>query len=321
MIDQLITALNKEVDLSAEEIADTLWLAMHMEQSGTVVDSQTTEAQSSQRLEQEISNNSEPKTLKSPPESTEERQDESKEEPQEEKKAELYNKKPDQSQKSLEIPFKVPDAPSLREQLDLARALRPLMRRIPSGSTLVLDEAATTQRIADEGIWLPILRPTLEPWLDLELVVDEGISMQIWRHTIKELERLLTNYGVFRDVRVWGLISNEQNKIQIRRGIGTTAKNQPARSAAELIDSSGRRLVLVVSDCVSDLWRNGDVNSALKTWSNNVPTAIIQMLPKWLWARTALGWATEVRFQGLAPAVSNRQLIANTVSLWSEIGK
>ena len=43
------------------------------------------------------------------------------------------------------------------------------------------------------------------------------------------------------------------------------------------------------------------------------------MLPKWLWARTALGWATEVRFQGLAPAVSNRQLIANTVSLWSEI--
>ena len=327
MIDQLISALNQEVDLSAEEIADTLWLAMHMEGSGKAVDSvsrtsqeskldsETTVEKSSQRSEQELSNKSESKISKSQPESTEERQDGSKEE----KKAELYHQKPDKSQKLLEIPFKVPDAPSLREQLDLARALRPLMRRIPAGATLVLDEAATTQRIADEGIWLPILRPTLEPWLDLELVVDEGISMQIWRHTIKELEQLLTNYGIFRDVRVWGLISNEQNKIQIRRGIGATAKNQPARSAAELIDSSGRRLVLVVSDCVSDLWRNGDVNSALKTWSNNVPTAIIQMLPKWLWARTALGWATEVRFQGLAPAVSNRQLIANTVSLWSEI--
>jgi hypothetical protein len=69
------------------------------------------------------------------------------------------------------------------------------MRRIPSGTTLVLDESATTQRIADEGLWLPVLRPTLEPWLDLELVVDEGISMQIWRHTIRELERLLKNYG------------------------------------------------------------------------------------------------------------------------------
>ena len=230
-----------------------------------------------------------------------------------------YNQKPDHTQKSLDIPFKVPDTPSIREQLDLARALRPIMRRIPSGSSLVLDEAATTQRIADEGIWLPVIKPTLEPWLDLELVVDEGISMQIWRKTIKELERLLKNYGIFRDVRVWGLISNEQNKIQIRRGIGATAKNQSPRSAAELIDSSGRRLVLVVSDCVSDLWRSGAVNLALKTWANNVPTAIIQMLPQWLWGRTALGRATEVKLQGLALSTSNRQLIANTVSLWSEI--
>jgi cyanophycinase len=321
MIDQLIAALNQEVDLSAEEIADTLWLAMHMEKSG--VDStsrksrkskpnlETIEDNSNKRSQQDSSNKSETKTPAS--------QSKSLEKQEEENQAGLYNQKPDKSQKSLEIPFKVPDAPSLREQLDLARALRPLMRRISSGSTLVLDEAATSQRIADEGIWLPVLKPTLEPWLDLELVVDEGISMQIWRHTIKELERLLKNYGILRDVRVWGLISKEQNKIQIRKGIGAIAKNQSPRSAAELIDSSGRRLVLVVSDCVSDLWRSGAVNSALKTWANNVPTAIIQMLPKWLWCRTALGRATEVRFQGLTPSVSNRQLITNTVSLWSEI--
>lgn len=321
MIDQLIAALNQEVDLSAEEIADTLWLAMHMEKSGVDSTSQksrkskpnleTIEDNSNKRSQQDSSNKSETKTPAS--------QSKSLEKQEEENQAGLYNQKPDKSQKSLEIHFKVPDAPSLREQLDLARALRPLMRRISSGSTLVLDEAATTQRIADEGIWLPVLKPTLEPWLDLELVVDEGISMQIWRHTIKELERLLKNYGIFRDVRVWGLISNEQNKIQIRRGIGAIAKNQSSHSAAELIDSSGRRLVLVVSDCVSDLWRSGAVNSALKTWANNVPTAIIQMLPKWLWGRTALGRATEVRFQGLTPSVSNRQLITNTVSLWSEI--
>jgi cyanophycinase len=321
MIDELIAALNQEVDLSAEEIADTLWLAMHMEKSG--VDStsrksrkskpnlETIEDNSNKRSQQDSSNKSETKTPAS--------QSKSLEKQEEENKAELYHQKPDKSQKSLVIPFKVPDAPSLREQLDLARALRPLMRRISSGSTLVLDEAATTQRIADEGIWLPVLKPTLEPWLDLELVVDEGISMQIWRHTIKELEQLLKNYGIFRDVRVWGLINNEQNKIQIRRGIGAIAKNQSPRSAAELIDSGGRRLVLIVSDCVSDLWRSGAVNSALKTWANNVPTAIIQMLPKWLWGRTALGRATEVRFQGLTPSVSNRQLITNTVSLWSEI--
>lgn len=320
MIDQLIAALNQEIDLSAEEIADTLWLAMHMEQSGvgsvsrkspqSKPDPENTEDNINKNPKQDLADKSQTEAPAPEPESTEKEQQSD--------LAGVYNQKPDQTQKSLDIPFNVPDAPSLREQLDLARALRPLMRRIPSGSTLVLDEAATTQRIAEEGIWLPVIKPTLEPWLDLELVVDEGISMQIWRHTIKELERLLKNYGIFHDVRVWGLINNE-HKIQIRRGIGATAKNQSSRSTAELIDSSGRRLVLVVSDCVSDLWRSGAVNLALKTWANNVPTAIIQMLPQWLWGRTALGRATEVRFQGLAPSVSNRQLIANTVSLWSEI--
>ena len=321
MIDQLIAALNQEVDLSAEEIADTLWLAMHMEQSGvdstsresshSNPDQETTEDNSKQHSQADLADESPTETSTTEQESTE------KEQPSD--RAGVYNQQPDRTQKSLDIPFKVPDAPSLREQLDLARAVKPLMRRIPSGSSLILDEAATTQRIANEGIWLPVIKPTLEPWLDLELVVDEGISMQIWRKTIKELERLLKNYGIFRDVRVWGLISNEQHKIQIRRGIGATAKNQSPRSAAELIDSSGRRLVLVVSDCVSDIWRSGAVNLALQTWANNVPTAIIQMLPQWLWGRTALGRATEVRFQGLAPSVSNRQLIANIVSLWSEI--
>ncbi len=341
MIDQLIAALNQEVDLSAEEIADTLWLAMHMEQSN--IDFVSYKSQQSKPITNkpednlgekslsEKSNQSTSKSSKSKLESefTEEEDSwetqtefpELSDEQEKIDRAGLFNRKPNQTQKSLDIPFKVPDAPSLREQLDLARALRPLMRRIPSGSTLVLDEAATIQRIADEGIWLPVIKPTLEHWLDLELVVDEGISMQIWRYTIKELERLLKNYGIFRDVRVWGLISNEQNKIQIRRGIGATAKNQSPRSVAELIDSSGRRLVLVVSDCVSDLWGGGAVNLALQTWANNVPTAIIQMLPQWLWGRTALGRATEVRLQGLAPSVSNRQLTANTVSLWSEIDR
>jgi hypothetical protein len=207
----------------------------------------------------------------------------------------------------------------LREPLTLARALKPLMRRIPSGRELVLDEAATIQRIVDEGLWIPVLRPTVEPWLDLELVVDEAISMQIWRHTIRELERLLKNYGIFRDVRVWGLITNENEQVQIRRGIGATVKNQTSRSPKELIDPSGRHLVLVVSDCVSPLWRNGGVTPVLELWAKQGSMAIVQMLPKWLWKRTALGGASEVRLRGLTPGVSNQKLIAKEVSLWDEL--
>ncbi|HEY9691096.1 MAG TPA: SAV_2336 N-terminal domain-related protein [Oculatellaceae cyanobacterium] len=315
MIDQLITALSKEVGLSAEEIADTIWLALYMGEAELI----SSDFPFSQEDEAGINNRDSKETFPKLQPEISDSQATGRNQPTEEQKAGIYPRTQNQTSTGSDLFFKVPDAPSLREPLTLARALKPLMRRIPSGTTLVLDEAATIQRIADEGLWLPVLRPTLEPWLDLELVVDESISMQIWRHTIRDLERLLKNYGIFRDVRVWGLIADEQEQVQIRRGIGATAKNQPLRSPAELIDPSGRRLVLVVSDCVSSLWRNGKVMSALEIWTRRGVMAIVQMLPKWLWKRTALGRASEVRLQGLIPGVFNQKLIAKEVSLWDEL--
>jgi DNA-directed RNA polymerase specialized sigma24 family protein len=107
--------------------------------------------------------------------------------------------------------------------------------------------------------------------------------------------------------------------VQIRRGIGATAKHQSPRSPAELIDPSGRRLILVVSDCVSPQWRDGKLTKTLELWAKQGSIAIVQMLPKWLWKRTALGRASEVRLQGLNPGEFNQKLIAKGVSLWDEL--
>ncbi|GBE90953.1 SAV_2336 N-terminal domain-related protein [Nostoc cycadae] len=304
MIDQLITALSKEVEMSAEEIADTIWLALQLH--GFQAESVSYDIQKDER------------TLSKPQSHTTQLEEIPNQRPKEQK-AGIYLPTKQKTSKSLGLSFKVPDAPSLRQPLTFARALKPLMRRVPSGKELVLDEAATVQRIADEGLWIPVLKPAVEPWLDLELVVDEAISMQIWRYTIRELERLLKNYGIFRDVRVWGLITDENEQVQIRRGIGTAAKNQTLRSPKELIDPSGRRLVLVVSDCVSSLWRNGRVTPVLELWAKQGSIAIVQMLPKWLWKRTALGRASEVRLQALTQGACNQKLIAREVSFWDEL--
>ena len=316
MIDQLIAALSKEVEMSAEEIADTIWLALQMQefQTESVSSSSSPEEKEINKQESQLDSETSPKTTPN----TSDFEKTSAQLPTEQK-AGVYPKSQQKTSESLDLSFKVPDAPSLREPLTLARALKPLMRRIPSGRELVLDEAATIQQIADEKLWTPILKPTLEPWLDLELVVDEAISMQIWRHTIRELERLLKNYGIFRDVRVWGLVTNENEQVQIRRGVGATAKNEAPRSAKELIDPSGRRLILVVSDCISSFWRNGKVTPVLELWAKQGSMAIVQMLPKWLWKRTALGRASEVRLRGLTPGVVNQKLIAKEVSLWDEL--
>ena len=68
-------------------------------------------------------------------------------------------------------------------------------------------------------------------WLDLALVIDESQSMPIWGHTIKELKRLVQHYGIFRDVRIWGLITDEKGEVKLlpRRG-----KSQGKRYASGL---------------------------------------------------------------------------------------
>ncbi|MGD1701385.1 SAV_2336 N-terminal domain-related protein [Dapis sp. BLCC M229] len=313
MIDELITALSQEVGMSGEEIADTIWLALQIQESpsGSVSSDFSLVKEDIGAMENKTTA---PKLQPQTPDSNET----PKNQDSEAQKAKIYPQSQQQTE-SLDLSFKTPNAPSLRQPLILARALKPLMRRIPAGTNFVLDETATIEGIANTRLWLPVLRPTLEPWLDLELVVDESISMQIWRQTIRDLEKLLKNYGIFRDVRAWGMTAKDGEKVEIRRGMGAAAKNKFPRSSKELIDGSSRRLVLVVSDCVSSYWRDGKVTKALEIWGNSVPTAIIQMLPKWLWKRTALGRASEVRLRALTPGVSNQNLIAQEVSLWEEL--
>jgi hypothetical protein len=317
MIDALITALNQELALSAKEIADLFWLAMqvtneldsprpNLKKGNT--DLETLNKKDLARLDNGQNRDSSDSKGKS-----------RKKKDENEPKAGLYPRRSSDFLDSSGLRFKVPDAPALREPLKLAGALKPLMRRLPTGTDLVLDEEATIERIAAEGIWLPVLRPTLEPWLDLELVVEEGISMQIWRQAIADLERLLKNYGIFRDVRVWGLLTDDHEQVRIRRGIGSQAKGQSLRSPAELVDPTGRRLILVVSDCVSLLWRNGKLTAVLELWTKQGSMAIVQMLPKWLWKRTALGRASEVLLQGLLPGDFNQQLMVRQVSLWEDL--
>ena len=101
-----------------------------------------------------------------------------------------------------------PAVPALRHQLQLARALKPFKRRVPSRTSFVVDEAATAARVAEEGIWLPVLRPAPARWLDLALVVDTSPSMVVWRRTLAELRTLAERLGAFRIVRVLAVDSS-----------------------------------------------------------------------------------------------------------------
>lgn len=172
---------------------------------------------------------------------------------------------------------------ALADPLALARALRPLKRQLPSASRQLVDEEATAQRAAEQQLWLPVSVPAPERWADLALVVDDGASMIIWRQFVRELRQLLEQLGAFRDLRQWRLDS-ERSQPVLRAETAGSATRDPR----ELVDPTGRRIVLIVSDCLGQAWRDGAMNPLLSTWGSVGPVAVLQPLPHRLWDRTGL---------------------------------
>lgn len=212
----------------------------------------------------------------------------------------------DSSQTSSGLPFKVPTAPALLPLLGIARSLRPLRRQVPSRSKFVLDETATVERITEEKIWLPVLSPGLEPWLELALVIDEGASMMCYTQTIMEFKRLLKNYGLFRDVQTWRLDVDSRGKLGLKVD---SRLNQVTTNPKALIDPCGRRLILLLTDCTSPYWNDGSLVEILEIWAAHNSLTILQILPELLWVQTSLGVTTTEEFSSLMPGASNQSLI------------
>ncbi|GAA2252659.1 hypothetical protein GCM10010402_04780 [Actinomadura luteofluorescens] len=172
----------------------------------------------------------------------------------------------------------VPTAPMLADPLGVQRALRPLKRRVPSRHRAELDEDATAARIADTRLWTPVLVPSPERWLGLSLVVDTGPTMRLWRPLARELAETLLRQGAFQDVHLSYL--GEKGHV-------ASTPDAPPQDPGTLLDASGRRAVLVLSDCSGPHWWNGRAVRAVRRWAQTGPTAIVQPLAERLWRRTA----------------------------------
>lgn len=214
-------------------------------------------------------------------------------------------------------PVKLSGATALPGSLGLVRVLRPLNRRVASHMALVTEVKATAERVAEEGILEPVLSPAPERWLDVALVVDIGASMVIWQKTIAELHHLLVHQSAFRDVRIWELLTDAvDGVVRLYAGTGASGQQRTPRNIKELSAPNGRRLIIVVSDCISTAWHNGTVARVLATWGKTTPITIMQMLPQRLWPRTALKHEVEVYLSGRVPGVPNSRLTCEIRNMW-----
>ncbi|MFY1693290.1 SAV_2336 N-terminal domain-related protein [Plantactinospora sp. WMMB782] len=186
---------------------------------------------------------------------------------------------------SSAVEARVPQTAALPDRRDFQRALRPLMRRVPSSRMDVLDEEATARFVADHPgtgrTWPPVLRPSTQRWLDAAVVVDCTDSMAIWRQLATEVTDSFAGSGAFHRITSWRLTSVDRG----RRAVVSTWTGEE-RSPAELVNPNGRRVVFVLSDCVDRMWHLGAAGSLLHRWGRHGPVTILQPLPERLWART-----------------------------------
>jgi hypothetical protein len=204
--------------------------------------------------------------------------------------------------------IRVPAVAALGNQLELARALRPLKRRVPSRLLVEVDENATVSRVADERVWIPVLRPAATRWLELAVVVDGYESMAIWRQVIREFRAILEGLGAFSDIRFWVLDHNatESGRMSVR----PWQLGSPPHRTGELVDPTGRRVIVVVSDCVGPMWRSGAAQRQLAIWGTTQPVAIVQPLAQRLWSYTSAR-PRPAELLALRPGSPNAQLVVS----------
>lgn len=205
------------------------------------------------------------------------------------------------------LPIAIADTSALRDALALERSLRPLMRKQPSFTEMILDEEATAISIAeaeqtDESFWIPVLKPVPTRWLEVAFVIEKTERYHLWQPILTEFHQLLERHGAFRNVSLWHIKAGANGEVQIY------SKNRQA-SCKELRDPSGRRLIWLASDCASPIWHNGSLMKVLRDLARVQPVSLLQLLPEQLWARTALGWGVEVKLHSEIPGTPNSQLL------------
>ena len=324
---QLISALNGQLDLIGEDYADILWLTLKQNQyQKTPVEPEPPKIKTSQLKVFQFSYlwlnfvENGPHNfvyLLFPPKI---KRDFIPPPPPPEPKVPIQPKSSTQKEiggvNEETLPLRHPDPPSIQSPLEFAKALRPLIRKVSSGRKTLLDEAQTVQKTAEQQICIPVFQNEPEPWLDLALVIDNSPSMVIWSSTIKELKKILSGYGIFREARIWDLIVDDKGTVNLSSRYG---KKERIHNPQQLVDPTRRRLILIVSDCVNPIWFDGSLLTTLKAWTKHQPLAIVQMLPNLMWQMTGLKIGAFVELSNLIPGTANRNLCIQELLIWKKL--
>ncbi|MFE9093129.1 FxSxx-COOH system tetratricopeptide repeat protein [Streptomyces sp. NPDC007264] len=164
----------------------------------------------------------------------------------------------------------------------LAKALHGLSRTVPARARKELDEERTARQGISDNLWVPYLRPAAEKALDLVLLVDRAPTMRIWEDRAAAIAVEAVRSGAFRDVRTAGLELPPRGRARLRWSGGRPG------DPGELIDARGARVHLLVTDGLAHGWASPAADDLLSRLARSGPTALVHLLPTYLWHRSSI---------------------------------
>ena len=172
-----------------------------------------------------------------------------------------------------------------------------LFKRIHRPGPPEVDIDATVEATADARRLTVVTRPGRERGLDVALVADTSPVMTAFGAALTEFEALLLRAGAFRTVSRWTLVPEPEVLIRDCTGV----EHHPDR----LIDPSGRRLVLMVTDAAADHWYRAAIWQTLRHWADVMPAALVHVLPEQYRAQGPLG-SSAIVMRSRRPGGPNR---------------
>lgn len=186
-------------------------------------------------------------------------------------------------------PVTLPAPRALENRLALMRALRPLSQRWPSHQYAQIDEERTAQSCIRVGannmhLMVPVFKPQRERWFDVELVLEDEPSVELWHDMLSEFAEMLRQTGAFGRVRQWRLrFDDKGGPAHLENAYGSGA------TAGSLLGKAARRLLIFASTGASRRWTDGSNAKVLAPWMGDNCVVLLQLTAPERWARSAIG--------------------------------
>jgi len=221
-----------------------------------------------------------------------------------------------------QLPIKLPDTGIFRNTLELGRLLKPLKQKINSRIAQELNIKETVRRSAElstptQPRYFPVLTPKKERWLDVALLIEDSESMILWQSLLKEVQDFLEHLGAFRDIKPYRMNWDDLTKtLQISSFYSFSQYLSP-----QALNAPGsRRLILIVSDCISPAWISEQFIDILQQWSSQSLLTVLNPFPERIWERTNLDYAIKIRLGNKKKGLTSQSWQAIPLESWQVKG-